>query len=129
LAIEVITRAISADEEFDTAERIEFVQLTPVCPSPIFTARPLRENGPDSPEKKLTGIRLGHFAGFYRASWRANDFMWGRLDAAVRIVDLLLSHVDDRLAKVDIDDVCDALAELLVPDGDDSDAQDRRWLA
>src|SRR5205823_11928830 len=44
----------------------------------------------DSGEDKLTGIRLMHFSGFYRRSWRANDYMWGRLDGATRIVDLLV---------------------------------------
>ncbi len=129
LAIEVIRRAIAADNDFDTAEEIRFVQLTPVCPSPIFTGQPLRENGPDSPDKKLAGIRLAHFSGFYRSSWRANDFMWGRLDAAVRIVDLLLSDAHSRAASIDCDAIAGALAETLVPDDAEDDAKDRHWLA
>ncbi len=40
---------------------------------------------------KVAGARLGHFGGFLDATWRANDIMWGRLDAAERLVDLLLS--------------------------------------
>jgi hypothetical protein len=43
-----------------------------------------------SPGAKLYGLQLGHFAGFVRRSWRANDWMFGRLDGAARIVDLLL---------------------------------------
>ena len=34
--------------------------------------------------------RLGHFASFYKGSWRANDWMWGRMDGASRLVDILL---------------------------------------
>lgn len=34
----------------------------------------------DTPERKLAGMQLGHFAAFLKHSWRANDWMWGRLD-------------------------------------------------
>jgi hypothetical protein len=33
-----------------------------------------------TPEAKLAGMQLGHFAAFMKRSWRANDWMWGRLD-------------------------------------------------
>jgi hypothetical protein len=99
LSIEVIRRAFSADEAIDSAKRLLFAQLTPLAPTEIFRYGPGQEELPDSGEDKLTGIRLGHFAGFYRASWRANDFMWGRLDAATRIVDLLVDT--DRVRELD----------------------------
>lgn len=41
---------------------------------------------------KVAGARLGHFGGFLDPTWRANDIMWGRLDAAERLVDLLLAR-------------------------------------
>src|SRR6185437_8901740 len=44
---------------------------------------------------KLTGMQLSHFGAFYRTSWRANDWMWGRLDGAGWIVHLMLGP--DRL--------------------------------
>jgi predicted acylesterase/phospholipase RssA len=90
LAIEVVRRAFATEADIESAEELHFVQLTPDAPSPIFSARPLRVPGPKSARQKLTGIGLGHFAGFYRRSWRVNDYMWGRLDAAARIVDFLL---------------------------------------
>jgi patatin-related protein len=90
LSIEVVRRAFSAEADIDSAQELRFVQLTPASPSPIFTESPLSLPSPASADEKLTGVGLGHFAGFYRRSWRANDFMWGRLDAAARIVDLLL---------------------------------------
>jgi predicted acylesterase/phospholipase RssA len=34
----------------------------------------------ETPEQKLAGMELGHFAAFLKQSWRANDWMWGRLD-------------------------------------------------
>jgi hypothetical protein len=34
------------------------------------------------PATKLAGDDLGHFGAFLKRSWRANDWLWGRLDAA-----------------------------------------------
>lgn len=99
LSIEVIRRAFSADEAIDSAKRLLFAQLTPLAPTEIFRYGPGDQDLPDSGEDKLTGVRLGHFAGFYRASWRANDFMWGRLDSATRIVDVLVDR--DRAEELD----------------------------
>jgi predicted acylesterase/phospholipase RssA len=39
---------------------------------------------------KLAGNELSNFAAFYKASWRANDWMWGRLDGATSLLDLLV---------------------------------------
>jgi len=35
---------------------------------------------------KLAGISLGAFGGFLDRKWRRNDIMWGRLDAAERLI-------------------------------------------
>ncbi len=40
--------------------------------------------------EKLTGLQLHHFGAFCKASWRANDWMWGRLDGAGWLVHTLL---------------------------------------
>jgi Protein of unknown function (DUF3376) len=39
--------------------------------------------------QKLAGDTLGHFGGFIRRAWRANDLLWGRLDAAEVVLRLL----------------------------------------
>lgn len=41
-------------------------------------------------QHKLTGMQLHHFGAFYKRSWRANDWMWGRLDGAGWLVHVLL---------------------------------------
>jgi patatin-related protein len=41
-------------------------------------------------EQKLTGMQFHHFGAFYKRSWRANDWMWGRLDGAGWLVHVLL---------------------------------------
>lgn len=35
---------------------------------------------------KLAGVALGHFGAFFDADWRKHDILWGRLDAAERII-------------------------------------------
>ena len=39
---------------------------------------------------KLTGLQLANFGAFAKSSWRANDWMWGRLDGAAWLVRILL---------------------------------------
>jgi hypothetical protein len=119
LATEVIQRAFSTDEDIESGQRLLFAQLTPLAPTRIFSARPFEaRSAPDSGEDKLTGIRLGHFAGFYRRSWRANDYMWGRFDGATRIVDMLVDPA--RAAEVasfpGADAPADVLRDALLPD-------------
>jgi patatin-related protein len=45
---------------------------------------------PTDAARKLAGLQVGHFGAFYKSSWRANDWMWGRLDGADRLVRTLL---------------------------------------
>jgi hypothetical protein len=135
LAIEVIRRASYAEVPVDSAQQLAFVQLTPVSPGWLFTAKPWEHPGWGTPGDKLLGLGLAHFAGFYRRSWRANDFMWGRLDAAARIVDMLVS--DDRAAQLMLDAAADprratvppweVLARSLLPE-DDPDGLSRKLV-
>jgi hypothetical protein len=64
-------------------QRVELVQLsanTRTALAPRFSTA----------HHKLTGVQLHHFGAFYKSSWRANDWMWGRLDGAGWLVHLLL---------------------------------------
>lgn len=49
-------------------------------------------NGLDdrSPDDKLAGPELARLGAFLKPSWRANDWCWGRMDAAYRLILLLL---------------------------------------
>jgi hypothetical protein len=120
LGIEVVRRAFFDEEDIESAQPLRFVQLTPDAPSPIF-ATDERPRGWTSAEVKLTGIELGHFSAFYRRSWRVNDFMWGRLDAAARITEMLV----DPLRACELYDSgggtapWNVLADALVPDDAD----------
>jgi hypothetical protein len=82
------------DDEHESSNRYEFLRLNAAAPLP-FQSRDAVD-----PASKLFGMQLGHFAGFVRRSWRANDFMWGRLDGAARLVDLLIAPRRLRLSPV-----------------------------
>jgi patatin-related protein len=70
----------SLTEEIDEVEGIiEFVQISADIDSPIDAGR-------SSASDKVAGIQLGHFGSFFKESWRANDWMWGRLDGATQLV-------------------------------------------
>ena len=129
LAVEVTRRAFSADEDVESAQQLRFAQLTPCAPALLFSAAPLDPDAPmwKTPDKKLTGVKLGHFAAFYRASWRANDYMWGRLDAAVRVVDLLVDAARARQVAREHrgPPPWELLADALLPDGG---SPDQHWL-
>ncbi len=75
----------------------------------------LLDNGRIATPDKVRGSGLGNFAAFLSAKWRANDWMWGRLDSATSLVPLLvepgrlLAHSGDLGA----DGLADALENLL----------------
>jgi hypothetical protein len=50
-------------------------------------------HAPD-PTKKLAGASLAHFGAFFNRRGRESDYLWGRLDAAERLITLLL-HAPD----------------------------------
>ncbi len=60
---------------------------------PVTSAASSPVDGPQGipVEVKLAGNELANFAAFLRPGWRANDWMWGRLDAVPTLVDLLLT--------------------------------------
>jgi patatin-related protein len=58
---------------------IKFARISPAGATSIRVA----------PEDKVAGDVLGHFGGFVKESWRRNDILWGRLDAAEILVRVL----------------------------------------
>lgn len=69
---------------------IDWMLLSSEVESPLA---PQRNGG-----AKLAGIQLAHFGAFLKRSWRANDWMWGRLDGAASISRALFTT--DRLAQL-----------------------------
>jgi len=54
--------------------------------SPRDAASIIDEIAPTEKRRKLAGTALFHFGAFLNREWRQNDLMWGRLDAAERII-------------------------------------------
>jgi hypothetical protein len=48
--------------------------------------------------RKVAGSAVHHFGGFLDAAWRRNDIMWGRLDAAERLITAVLPESHPRRA-------------------------------
>lgn len=62
---------------------VEFVQISSDIACSLAPAQ-------DDAVEKLTGEQLSHFGAFFKSSWRANDWMWGRLDGAQWLARILL---------------------------------------
>ena len=70
----------------DAGERdaIDVVRMSPLDATIL---PPLERNKP-----KLDGIRIMHFGAFFDRKGRENDYLWGRLDGADRLIGLLLAE-------------------------------------
>lgn len=69
--------------EADIEQSVELVQVS-------ADTRSLLAPDWQTAQRKLTGMQFHHFGAFYKRSWRANDWMWGRLDGAGWLVHALL---------------------------------------
>jgi patatin-related protein len=78
---------LSSLESWDV---IHTVRISPVDAKRGYSNRSL--------DAKLCGTELGHFGGFLKRSWRANDLLWGRLDGACQLIETLMEP--ERLAQV-----------------------------
>jgi patatin-related protein len=67
----------------DVEQPVELIQLS-------ADTRTLLNLERSTAASKLTGEQMHHFGAFFKQSWRANDWMWGRLDGAGWLVHLLL---------------------------------------
>jgi patatin-related protein len=78
-----ITQRAMLPAEADIEQSVDLVQVS-------ADTRSLLAPSKQTAQKKLTGMQFHHFGAFYKRSWRANDWMWGRLDGAGWLVHVLL---------------------------------------
>jgi patatin-related protein len=81
---DVLTYPLAALSGVGERDHVEATRMSPVDVSL------LAEEG----EQKLYGVSLKHFGAFFSRSGREKDYLWGRLDAAERLVGLLLDDPD-----------------------------------
>jgi len=86
-AITYPARALSEVGELDQVDVIRV--------SPLDTDR--LEPSPARRRHKLRGIAIHHFGAFFFRGWRENDYLWGRLDGAERLITLLGQPQDDTI--------------------------------
>ena len=79
----VVTERAMLPVELDPPQPVELVQLSADTTSLLAPGRCTAQD-------KLTGMQLHHFGAFYKRSWRANDWMWGRVDGVGWLVHVLL---------------------------------------
>ncbi len=72
---------------------IEIIRISPYDAESLIKLEDEEHKG-ESGRRKLGGATYGHFGAFLEQTWRENDIMWGRLDAAELIINTLLPVAD-----------------------------------
>jgi patatin-related protein len=90
---DILLYPIQAVSEAGERDAIEIVRMSPL------DARLLDLPDPEKP--KLAGMAVMHFGAFFKRDGRENDYLWGRLDGAERLIGLLLGddHSEEERAK------------------------------
>jgi patatin-related protein len=90
LLAQAVVQSVAAAGRSELDQVVELLEMSSTVPNGF--------DGRVKGSKKLAGIQLGHFGAFYKRSWRANDWMWGRMDGTARLVQMILNPA--RLAQV-----------------------------
>lgn len=80
-----VTFPIAYETQVGEIEPVEVFRI-----SPLDARSLIDENSPTERRRKLAGTIFFHFGAFLKRSWRENDMLWGRLDAAERIITAVL---------------------------------------
>lgn len=75
--------------QWEDLEEFEEILIDRISPSDTDA---IRSGGP---METLKGIALRRFGGFFNRSYRENDYLWGRLNAAERLVDIVLGAASE----------------------------------
>ena len=88
------TFQLMAGGDYGEGTQIEIYRISPADATSLWDES-TRKNRKGETLSKLAGTSLGAFGGFLDREWRHNDIMWGRLDAAERIINVLLPQDRD----------------------------------
>jgi patatin-related protein len=91
---DVLTLPLNKWQDLDDVDTVLVDRISPE------DARALREGGAPA---TLMGRDLGYFAAFFSRRARENDYLWGRLHAADRLVDIVASSAPEAVKKAGID--------------------------
>ncbi|QMW23306.1 patatin-like protein [Sandaracinobacteroides saxicola] len=76
------------DDGFESFDEIKVDRISPE------DATALKSGGTRA---TLKGWQMNAFGAFFSRAWRENDYLWGRLHAAERLVDIVVSAVDGEM--------------------------------
>ena len=90
---DILLYPIQAVSEAGERDAIEIVRMSPLDATLLDL--------PDPDKPKLAGFAVMHFGAFFNRTGRENDYLWGRLDGAERLIGLLLGddHSEEERAK------------------------------
>jgi len=91
---DVLTLPLNKWNDLDDVDTVQVDRISPE------DAKALRAGGAQA---TLMGRDLGHFAAFFSRRARENDYLWGRLHAADRLVDIVASAAGPAVAASGID--------------------------
>ncbi|MBP2325530.1 patatin-related protein [Kibdelosporangium banguiense] len=91
LALEVSTTCLADESEAPEEQLVELAQIS-LQTENAFARYSI------TPDDKAGGYSLSRFSGFLKRSWRANDWIWGRMDAASMLCRVLLDPARIRRA-------------------------------
>ncbi|QKV77776.1 patatin-like protein [Amycolatopsis sp. Hca4] len=117
LTLHVATRGLLAQAP-SVDQRVDLVQVSADSRTLLDMTRRRSWN-------KLTGMQASYFGAFYKASWRASDWMWGRIDGAGWLVQCLLDPKRLQTLQTIIgrdelrDELVKAFGPWRLPDGQD----------
>ncbi|MCE7011496.1 patatin-like protein [Kibdelosporangium philippinense] len=83
LALEVATTCFADDSESPEEQQVELAQIS------LQTTNSFARYSMTA-DDKAGGYSLSRFSGFLKRSWRANDWIWGRMDAASMLCRVML---------------------------------------
>jgi hypothetical protein len=91
VAVELLTGPLRPDPLAESS-LVQFHMLSAANKSPLPVLRPA---GKDLKVRdKLAGNQIANFGAFLSARWRLNDWTWGRLDAAVSLVEIVAAKAE-----------------------------------
>ncbi|MGB5950681.1 MAG: patatin-like protein [Parvibaculum sp.] len=95
---DVLTLPLNKWNDLDDVDTVQVDRISPE------DAKAIRQGGARA---TLMGRDLGHFAAFFSRRARENDYLWGRLHAADRLVDIVASAGAAAIAAsgIDLDDI------------------------
>ncbi|HUD52053.1 patatin-like protein [Parvibaculum sp.] len=91
---DVLTLPLNKWNDLDDVDTVQVDRISPE------DAKAIRSGGAQA---TLMGRDLGHFAAFFSRRARENDYLWGRLHAADRLVDIVTSTAGPNIAASGID--------------------------